>query len=67
MLTLILAEHTNGEVYCSAKIGGRILVHERAVDWNQAIEWARAVAANPPEGPPRPRTRYPVATGGHGA
>lgn len=67
MLTLILAEHMNGEIHCSAKIRGFIVTQEIAVDWDQAADWVRAIAADPPATPPRPRTRYPPATGGHGA
>ena len=63
MLTLILAEHMNGEIHCSAKIKGLVLVHERALGWEQAIEWVRAVTTDPPEEPPRPRTRYPPPSG----
>lgn len=63
MLTLILAEHTNGEIHCSAKIWGFIVMQERATDWDQAADWVRAVAADPPEEPPRPRTTYPPLTG----
>ena len=64
MLTHILAEYTDGEIHCSVKSGGQTLIQERAVDWNQAIDWARAVVSDPPEEPPPRRTRYPPAAPG---
>lgn len=64
MLTLILAEYMSGDIVCTAKIRGLVVTQETATDWDQAANWVRAIAGDPPEEPPRRRTRYPPAASG---
>ena len=57
MITLILAETTQGQIRCTVKGRGLILIQQETDSWDKALEWARAIVADPPDRPAT-RTRY---------